>query len=109
MPSCIFVSIDSANPDEYIKIKKRAGMRAERIITLAGEEWVFPATESRELSKLKRFNLPSVSHKPEEHEEQVDEVEIKGQCPSDSFFSVFFSTFIAENIHLFNLLCVVGG
>ena len=53
-------------------------MRAGRIITLAGEEWLFPATESRELSKLKRFNLPSVSHQPQKHEEQIDEVQIQG-------------------------------
>ena len=80
MPFCIFVSTDSVNPVEGITRKNSAEIKAGRFqtIILVMEEWVFPASVCRELSKLKRFNLPSVSHKPEEHEKKVDEVEIKG-------------------------------
>ena len=52
-------------------------------------------------------NLFAFPEEREELQEEIDKVEIESECPEDSLLSVFFGSFIAEDIHVFDLLCVI--
>ena len=50
-----------------------------------------------------------VTHNSQEHEEEVNEVEVKRQRTPDRFLGVFVGAFIPEDIHFLDFLRIVRG
>ena len=53
--------------------------------------------------------LPPVTHHPEEHEEQVDEIQVQRQRSPNRLFGIFLRTFVAQDVHFLDFLGIVSG